>query len=70
MNNVEDEWEPNDYLWDMVKGYADRRDELAKKMNLFKLTCPECSTRQIQLVGYMDIKRKCRSCKHKFEWEV
>ncbi|CAH9016554.1 putative thioredoxin [Vibrio phage 193E37-1] len=41
-------------------------------MNENKLKCPECDTRQVQLVGYIDItpaQWKCRKCKHKFEWE-
>lgn len=61
----------NDY-WERVKGYADRREELGRKMNTLGLACPECNTRQVQLVAYMDIKPaqwKCRHCKHKFEWE-
>lgn len=52
--------------------YADRRVLLGKRMNEQGLECPECHTRQVQLVGYMDIKPaqwRCRHCKHKFEWE-
>ena len=49
-----------------------RREELGKRMNEQKLECPECNTRQVQLVGYIDIypaQWKCRRCKHNFEWE-
>lgn len=49
-----------------------RREELGKGMNEQKLECPECGTRQVQLVGYIDIypaQWKCRHCKHNFEWE-
>ncbi|AUR84673.1 hypothetical protein NVP1063O_006 [Vibrio phage 1.063.O._10N.261.45.C7] len=52
--------------------WADRRESLGKRMNEQQLECPECCTRQVQLVGYIDIKPaqwKCRHCKHKFEWE-
>lgn len=49
-----------------------RREELGKRMNEQQLECPECCTRQVQLVGYINIKPaqwKCRHCKHNFEWE-
>lgn len=52
--------------------HTTRRIELGKRMNSQELECPECSTRQVQLVGYMGIipeKWKCRHCKHCFEWE-
>lgn len=51
---------------------AERRIALSKLMNQSKLECPVCHTRQIQLVGYINIypaQWKCRMCKHKFEWE-
>ncbi|QZI87141.1 hypothetical protein MYOV085v1_p0122 [Vibrio phage 355E48.1] len=49
-----------------------RREQLGKRMNEQKLECPECNTRQVQLIGYMETypaQWKCRKCKHKFEWE-
>ena len=49
-----------------------RRIELGKRMNAQKLCCPECKTRQVQLVGYINIKPaewRCRHCKHEFTWE-
>ncbi len=52
--------------------HTNRRIELGKRMNAQKLECPECGTRQVQLVGYMSIipaKWRCRYCKHRFEWE-
>ena len=51
---------------------ANRRDLLGKRMNQQKLECSECNTRQVQLIGYIDInpaKWKCRKCKHVFNWE-
>ena len=50
----------------------DRRVELGKRMNSQKLCCPECKTRQVQLVGYIDIipaEWRCRHCKYEFNWE-
>lgn len=41
-------------------------------MNEQELECPECHTRQVQLVGYVNIypaQWKCRHCKHEFEWD-
>ena len=62
--------------WEEVfKGVSvstERRYELGKRMNSQKKECPNCGTRQIQLIGYIDIipaQWKCRKCKHKFEWE-
>ena len=52
---------------------ADRRGYLGELMNKHKLECPECKTRQVQLIGYIDIfpaQWKCRRCKNKFEWEI
>ncbi len=62
------------HLIDMSKLFAlgDRRELLGKRMNKQKLECPECGTRQVQLVGYLNIKPaewKCRHCKHEFNWE-
>lgn len=51
---------------------TDRREMLSAEINKQKKCCPSCGTRQIQLIGYMDIipaQWKCRRCKHKFEWE-
>ncbi len=56
---------------EMVK-CADRKKLLGERMNDQKLECPECHTRQVQLVDYIDVipaQWKCRHCKHKFEWE-
>lgn len=63
------EWE--DLFQDMIKS-SKRRELLGKRMNQQKLCCPECNTRQVQLVGYISdypAKWKCRHCKYKFEWE-
>ena len=52
---------------------SNRREYLGKMMNEHKLSCPECKTRQVQLVGYINIhpaQWKCRHCKHEFSWEV
>lgn len=49
-----------------------RRECLGKMMNEHKLSCPECKTRQVQLVGYINIhpaQWKCRHCKEEFVWE-
>ena len=51
---------------------SERRLILSKRMNEQKLKCPECDTRQVQLIGYINISPaqwRCRHCKHKFEWE-
>ena len=58
--------------WDKVLSYGDRCKELGMRMNQQKLQCPKCSTRQVQLVGYINIKPaqwRCRQCKHNFDWE-
>lgn len=55
-----------------LKQTTERRIMLGKRMNQQKLECPECKTRQVQLVGYIDIvpaQWRCRHCKHCFEWE-
>jgi ribosomal protein L37AE/L43A len=67
---MEFEWTQEDTNYIMT--VTDRRSELGKRMNEKKLECPACRTRQVQLVGYMNIvpaQWKCRKCKHKFEWE-
>ena len=51
---------------------ADRRNLLGKLMNQQKLECPECGTRQVQLIGYINVTPavwRCRHCKHSFKWE-
>ncbi len=51
---------------------AQRREHLGNMMNKHNLSCPECGTRQVQLIGYINTSPaqwKCRHCKHKFEWE-
>tara|TARA_R110002012_G_C11356886_1_gene580330 strand:+ start:346 stop:636 length:291 start_codon:yes stop_codon:yes gene_type:complete len=52
--------------------YANRRETLGERMNKQKLECPECGTRQVQLVSYIDTypaQWKCRHCKEEFVWE-
>ena len=67
---------PKTGLGDLLEGvdWLDtvRREQLGKRMNEQKLECPECNTRQVQLIGYIETypaQWKCRKCKHKFEWE-
>lgn len=57
-------------LTELVKG-AERRDLLGRRMNDQKLQCPECGTRQVQLMSYSEVPAqwRCRHCKHGFEWE-
>lgn len=72
IKKLEDDWEPNGDYWEKVESYCSRREDLGRRMNRLKLECPECNTRQVQLVKYMDTypaQWKCRHCKHKFEWE-
>ncbi|QXN60167.1 hypothetical protein KUA24_100 [Vibrio phage HNL01] len=66
------EWTQEDT--DCVMGHAKRREFLGELMNTEKLECPACKTRQVQLIGYIDItpaKWKCRTqgCRTVFEWE-
>ena len=61
-----------DDLWIKVDIDCTRREDLGKRMNLLKLCCPVCETRQVQLIKYIDTypaQWKCRHCKHTFEWE-
>lgn len=53
---------------DKVFEYHDRR----KKVNDMKPSCPECGTRQVQLINwYTDtVDMKCRHCKFKFKLET
>ncbi|AUR89039.1 hypothetical protein NVP1121O_011 [Vibrio phage 1.121.O._10N.286.46.C4] len=58
--------------WAEVFKLSQRRELLGVRMNYQKLSCPECDTRQVQLIGYINIVPavwKCRGCKHEFEWE-
>ena len=68
MLDKEEAYQLFDALWEGT----DRREQLGKRMNEQKLECPECNTRQVQLIGYIETypaQWKCRKCKHKFEWE-
>lgn len=61
-----------DFDFSKVYDHITRRVQLSTLMNKYKLICPSCGTRQVQLVGYMDIypaQWRCRHCKHEFEWE-
>lgn len=60
---LEEEW---------INNAIDRREGLGKRMNEQKLECPECKTRQVQLIGYLNIKPaewRCRRCRYHFSWE-
>lgn len=69
-----DDWGLGELLGDPLQYHTSlRREALGKMMNEHKLSCPECKTRQVQLVGYINIhpaQWKCRHCKYEFSWEV
>ena len=55
-----------------IAGLADRRERLCKQMNIEKLKCRDCGTRQLQLVAYLNepARWKCRRCRHVFTKEL
>jgi len=61
-----------DRTFEIAESMANRRERLGKQMNVEKLTCPECETRQLQLIAYLDepAKWKCRRCRHIFIKEL
>lgn len=58
--------EITDALFAELMPMVERREQLC----MSSVTCPECGTAQIQLVGRdVPAQWKCRHCHHEFEYE-
>lgn len=53
--------------WDAIMAMVERRERASKNVP----NCPECGTKQVQLVHWQtsNLRYNCRHCKHRFDRE-